>query len=246
MSTGQCRRLRAAVAYARSRPTRVICLRGGRDFWSNGIHLNVIEAAPDPARESWRNIVAMDDLVLEILKARQLVVAGLRGNAGAGGCMLALAADYVFARSGVVLNPHYRTMGGLYGSEYWTFTLPRRVGAEVAAELVDRCQPIGTKGATEIGLIDGAFGVDVDGFERLLDEQVQVLAASPRQASLRAAKQWRRRADERARPLASYRAHELGRMSDNIFGPDPSYHEARRRFVRKSPSSSVSALQAIA
>jgi len=28
------------------------------------------------------------------------------------------------ARSGVVLNPHYRSMGELYGSEYWTYTLP--------------------------------------------------------------------------------------------------------------------------
>jgi hypothetical protein len=36
---------------------------------------------------------------------------GLRGNAGAGGAMLALAADHVYARSGVVLNHHYRSMG---------------------------------------------------------------------------------------------------------------------------------------
>jgi putative two-component system hydrogenase maturation factor HypX/HoxX len=35
------------------------------------------------------------------------------------------------------------------------------------------------------------------------------------------------------RPLASYRARELAHMADNFFGPDPSYHLARRRFVRK-------------
>jgi putative two-component system hydrogenase maturation factor HypX/HoxX len=29
-------------------------------------------------------------------------------------------------RAGAVLNPHYRLMG-LHGSEYWTYTLPRRV-----------------------------------------------------------------------------------------------------------------------
>jgi putative two-component system hydrogenase maturation factor HypX/HoxX len=40
--------------------------------------------------------------------------------------MLALAADHVYAREGVVLNPHYRSMGGLFGSDYWTYTLPRR------------------------------------------------------------------------------------------------------------------------
>ncbi len=66
MSTEQCYRLRDAFLYARRRPTKVIALLGGRDFWSNGIHLNVIEAAADPAQEaSWRNINAIDDLIYE-------------------------------------------------------------------------------------------------------------------------------------------------------------------------------------
>jgi putative two-component system hydrogenase maturation factor HypX/HoxX len=106
MSTSQCYRLRDAFLHARSRPTKVIVLLGGRDFWSNGIHLNEIEASADPAAESWRNINAIDDLIFEILNTMShLVIAGLRGNAGAGGAMLALAADRVYARSGVVLNP---------------------------------------------------------------------------------------------------------------------------------------------
>ena len=52
MSTDQCHRLRYAFLYARSRPTRVIVLLGGIDFWSNGIDLNTIEASADPAMES--------------------------------------------------------------------------------------------------------------------------------------------------------------------------------------------------
>ena len=96
MSTAQCYRLRDAFLHARSRPTRVIALLGGPDFWSNGIHLNAIEASADPAEESWRNINAIDDLILEMLNTMShLVIAGLRGNAGAGGAMLALAADRV-------------------------------------------------------------------------------------------------------------------------------------------------------
>ena len=76
MSTDQCYRLRDAFLYARSRPTKVIELLGGVDFFSNGIHLNVIEAAEDPALESWRNINAIDDVVLEILNTMShLVVA---------------------------------------------------------------------------------------------------------------------------------------------------------------------------
>jgi len=43
----------------------------------------------------------------------------------------------------------------------------------------------------------------------------------------------RRLDDEQAKPLASYRAEELDRMKVNFFGPDRSYHEARRRFVFK-------------
>src|SRR5687767_5212199 len=106
MGTDQCRRLMDAVLYARDRPTRAIVLFGGRDFWSNGIHLNLIEAAPDPAGESWRNINAMNDLVLSILNATgKVTIAAMYGSAGAGGLMMALAADRVFARDGIVLNP---------------------------------------------------------------------------------------------------------------------------------------------
>ena len=50
MSAEQCRRLLDAYRYARGRPTRVIVLLGGLDFFSNGIHLNVIEAAEAPRR----------------------------------------------------------------------------------------------------------------------------------------------------------------------------------------------------
>ena len=129
MSTGQCRRLLAAYRHAQARPVKVIVLGPPRDFFGNGIHLNVIEAAADPGGESWRNINAIDDLVHAILtNTGQLTVAALAGNAAAGGLMLALAADQVWCRSGAVLNPHYRLMG-LHGSEYWTYTLPRRVGA---------------------------------------------------------------------------------------------------------------------
>ena len=83
----------------------------------------------------------------------QLTVAALAGNAAAGGLMLALAADEVWCRSGAVLNPHYRLMG-LHGSEYWTYTLPRRVGAEQAARLTGACLPVSPASALRCGLVD--------------------------------------------------------------------------------------------
>ena len=129
LSTAQCERVRTAYAHACRRPTRVIVLMGGADFWCNGMHLHCIEAADSPAEASWININLIDDLTHDILTTdTHLTIAALNGNAAAGGVFLALAADRVLARSGIVLNPHYRNMGNLYGSEYWTYLLPRRVG----------------------------------------------------------------------------------------------------------------------
>ena len=122
--------------------------------------LTVPEIGPTPPLQQLRRQDDLD-LIFEILNTMShLVVAGLRGNAGAGGAMLALAADHIYARSGIVLNPHYRKMGNLYGSEYWTYTLPRRVGETQALELIQSCKPIGAKAALEIGFLDDTFGED--------------------------------------------------------------------------------------
>jgi putative two-component system protein, hydrogenase maturation factor HypX/HoxX len=103
-------------------------LLGNRDFWSNGVHLNTIEAAESPAAEAWANINAIDDLVYEMLNTHdKVVISAIEGNAGAGGVAMAAAADHVITRDSSVLNMHYKNMG-LYGSEYWTHSLPKRVG----------------------------------------------------------------------------------------------------------------------
>jgi putative two-component system hydrogenase maturation factor HypX/HoxX len=135
MSTGQCERLVSAIRHAASQDTRVLVIRGGEIF-SNGIHLNVIEAAPNPELEAWHNINAIDDVCREIITcARQLVVSSVGGNAGAGGVMLALGADEVLLREGVVLNPHYRTMGPTYS----------RAGSAATRR---RCSPRGASRST--------------------------------------------------------------------------------------------------
>jgi putative two-component system hydrogenase maturation factor HypX/HoxX len=238
MGTAHCEALRAAYAYARSRPTRVIVLMGGPDFWSNGIHLNLIEAAPHPAEESWRNINAIDDLVRDIIVTdRQLTIAALQGNAGAGGVFLALAADRVFARDGVILNPHYKGMGNLYGSEYWTYLLPRRVTPEQARAVTAARLPVGVRGAVAMGLIDDHFGATPAAFREAVERRAQELARDPGFAGLVASRNLRRQADEAQKPLASYRAAELERMKLNFFGFDSSYHVARYNFVHKVPRS---------
>ena len=242
MATDQCHRLIAAIDFARSRPTRVLVFEGGVDFWSNGIHLNRIEAVQldggSAADASWDNINAMDDVCLAILQLTdRLTVAALRGNAGAGGCFLALAADQVWARDGVILNPHYKNMGNLYGSEYWTYLLPRRVGADGARAIMAARLPLGAPRAVEGGLIDACFGADRPAFEAEVLDRATALAAAPDYAERLAAKQASRAADEAAKPLATYRDEELAHMRRNFYGFDPSYHGARYHFVMKSPQS---------
>ncbi|MFI5829053.1 enoyl-CoA hydratase-related protein [Streptomyces sp. NPDC051578] len=235
MSTDRCRRLLDAYRAACERPTSVLVLGGGRDFFSNGIHLGVIEAAADPAAESWANITAMDDLVEAVLTTTdRLVVAALGGNAAAGGAMLALAADEVWCRSGVVLNPHYRLMG-LYGSEYWTYTLPRRVGEAVAERLTTDALPLSAAAAAALGLVDRTVPCAPGEFAGETARLAGLLAASPTAPSRIAAKKARREQDEADTPLAAYREAELTRMRATFFDPRAPYHALRRAFVRKEP-----------
>ena len=236
MSTEQCHRLREAYAYARSqRQTRVIVLMGGSDYFSNGIHLNMIEAAENPALESWHNLNAIDDLVRDIVETdSHLVISALGGDAGAGGVPLALAADYVVAREDVALNPYYQHMGGLYGSEYWTHLVPRRVGPAMTARLTGApFRPVGTREAVRMGLLDTAFGADLEEFRvqtARLAEQVAYDGLYPARLQ---DKRRRRAVDERVKPLQEYRNEELARCHECFFGADDTYHEARRRFVYK-------------
>ena len=241
MSTTQCQRLLAALREVGRRDTCVLLLLGGRDFFSNGIHLNCIEAAAhrandSAAEESWRNINAMNDVVLELITMTgRLTVSVLRGNAGAGGAFLALAADEVWAHRGVVLNPHYKNMGNLYGSEYWTYLLPRRLGAEGARSLMQRRLPLSATAARRMNLIDRCVDTSPDRFELVAITDALALALTHNLPERIARKQAARIADQARRPLAEHRNDELTRMHRNFYGFDPSYHVARYHFVHKLP-----------
>lgn len=233
LDTDQCTRLRETIAEAKKRPVKVIALMGGADVWSNGIHLNVIEQAENPADESWKNIHAIDDLILEIIESPDhYIIAALQGNAGAGGVALALAADKVLARNGIVLNPHTKNMG-LYGSEYWTYLLPKKIGIEKATQFTEQCLPWGTAVAKEIGLIDDVFGETAAAFSTGVEKVAQDIAALSYFDKLLMAKRLQRKKDERIKPLAQYREEELQRMWANFYDNNEGYDEKRFRFVHK-------------
>jgi putative two-component system hydrogenase maturation factor HypX/HoxX len=234
MNTEQCHDLLSRLRELRERDdVRVIALMGGEDFWSNGIHLNCIQASIDPARESWRNINAIDDIVQELIcMTNKLTVAALRNNAGAGGAIMPLACDKVFAREGVVLNPHYLTMG-LFGSEYWTYLLPKRVGDAKAKELTESCMPLLVTQAYKFGMVDKVLLEDWSSYHRLLQRECEALADDINYFSLLARKQYARMQDETIRRLESYRQHELQRMKAIFDNSQSEYHHLRYNFVYK-------------
>ncbi len=232
-STEQCQRLVKCLQTTKAGPSKVIVLMGGENFFSNGIHLNTIEAAADPGLESWLNINAIDDVVKEIIHSpNQVFLAALRNNAGAGGAIVALACDKVIGREGVVLNPHYKNMG-LFGSEYWTYLLPKRVGSEMAAAITEQCQPMLMAEALDIHLVDELFQEDWQSFHNELARFAQSLAAPQVHGGLLRTKQESRQKDEAKKPVEEYRQEELAKMRAIFDNPDSYYHEARRNFVYK-------------
>lgn len=234
MGTDACKRLLAAWQLAVTRDTSVLVLAGFGDHWSNGLDLNSIEAAGSPADESLANIEAMDDLSEAIIRTTdRLTISAVGGNAGAGGVFLARAADAVWLRSGVILNPHYKDMGNLYGSEFWTYLLPRHAGTENAARINAARLPMGAAEASRLGLADRVLEASADDFPDRVMADALALADD---ADLRAwieSKKRRRAADEAQKPLSTYREEELARMRRNFYGFDTSYHIARSNFVRK-------------
>jgi putative two-component system hydrogenase maturation factor HypX/HoxX len=234
MGTEACQRLLAAYRLATKRPTKAIVLSGGKEFWSNGMDLNLIEAARSPADESWANINAIDDLAEAIVRTQShLTVAALGGNAGAGGVFLARTADLVWLRDGVVLNPHYKDMGNLFGSELWTYLLPRRTGAAAARNVTEGRLPMGAAEAVALGLADDRIPGSRAAFADAVMARAAALTAESELSRRLAEKTRVRAADEAEKPLALYRAEELENMRRNFYGFDPSYHVARSNFVRK-------------
>ena len=236
MSTEQCRRLHQAYLFARSRARRSSS-RSWAAATSSPTASTSTSSRPPTTRPRNRGATyaRSNDLVREIIETdSHVVLSALGGDAAAGGVPLALAADHVVAREDVVLNPYYQHMGGLYGSEYWTYLLPRRVGAELTARLTGPpFTPVGTRQAVEIGLLDAAFGDTLGSFHSKLRALAERLARNPGLGHRLQDKRRRRARDEALKPLNAYRTEELARSYRCFFGDDRSYHAARHRFVSK-------------
>jgi len=232
MSTAQCQRLcKAWDRIMETDKSGLIVLMGGINFFSNGIHLNTIEASSNPAAESWENINAIDDFVKRILTCKdRYIVSAMQGNSGAGGVMAAIAADQVWAHGNIVLNASYKGMN-LYGSEYWTYSLPRRVGDTIANELTGSTEPIRAYEAVKVGLIDKVLCDTAGPFlKKVLEESSKLAARADFLDSI--AKKVSFYTVESESLMQKCRDKELNAMK--VCFQDPTYHNKRKAFVYKS------------
>ncbi|CAK3903042.1 Hydrogenase maturation factor [Lecanosticta acicola] len=237
MSTDQCSQLIEAMDFVLAQstqesPIQAVVLMGGA-YFSNGIALNVIEAAADPAMESWLSINRIDDVVHYLLHkfpSRDIVtVAAVRGNAAAGGVALACACDIVVAGSSVVLNPAYRGVG-LYGSEYHTLSYYGRCGEADAKKILRSMTPMSPLQAQSIGLVDYVF----PGNGIVLEDYVKTHISYLLKPGILKRGLWKGSVDLSPAALARARANELGEMSRDFWSARAvRYHSRRFDFVRK-------------
>ncbi|KHN98434.1 C-type cyclin [Metarhizium album ARSEF 1941] len=254
MSTEQCRRMVRCLEYISSTangrdkglPLAAVVLMGGGSYFSNGIHLNVIDSAADPALESWYNINAIDDVVekllLDLPACGITTIAAIRGNCAAGGVALAAACDVVLAGQHVVLNPAYRSLG-LSGSEFHSVSYRGRCGTKGAEMALRTMTPLSADDARGIGIVDYVLDVAPESLNAAVQAHVENLFArgdklGPTPWAKTGA--WKRNVDTSPAGLALARTAELGQMSMDFWSArSERYHSRRRSFVRKVKPSST-------
>ncbi|MDM5272749.1 hydrogenase maturation protein [Sulfurovum sp. zt1-1] len=224
MSAEQCIRLKFAIEYLKGE-CEVLVLIGGKDFFSNGIHLNILEDSAKQGEDGWANINAMNDLVHSILYADEVVtIASFGHNAGAGGVFMGLACDYVVGKEGVILNPHYKTLG-LSGSEYHTYSLPKRVGKEMAGILLDECLPLSVEKAKELGMIDEIYE------EKTYYEELHNFAQNTYNDDFI----WEKQdyLEKYKEQIEAFKEQELAIMHPEFWSKTSDFHTLRHKFVYK-------------
>ena len=120
---------------------------------------------------------------------------------------------------------------GLSGSEYHTYSIPKRVGEQKAKELTSQCLPISIEYSKEIGLVDEVFG-DEQYFERLREYTSSFLKDEDKYDDFIWDKQ--DYIEEHKEYIESCKDKELKTMYPEFWDKDSSFHKLRAEFVKKA------------
>lgn len=240
MSTEQCKRLnRALMSLKENKEIKVLILKGSTRNWSNGIHLNVIENAAEPAVEAMINIRAINEVIKTIYSMNNKVtVSAMQVSAGAGGVYLALATDLTFAKEGIVLNPHYKNMG-LFGSELQSLTAARKFGPAILNHMKESAQPMLVSEAEQLKVLNTLQLREGESFFEGVIRKAEELVAEPREL-----KREIQRLNEqktmlfRVKSLTEFEREELREMQLDILEDRNQFSRRRWEFVRKQQPAS--------
>lgn len=139
---------------------RVVILNGaGRGFCSGAdlMDLQLNPEAPkyleDPAKFLIGIQKKYSDMILELRRAPQPIIAVVQGAAAGGGMTMALASDVVLAGPRAKFIASFINIGLSGGELGSTYFLPKLVGASRAAEILMTGRPVGAEEAEKIGLV---------------------------------------------------------------------------------------------
>jgi enoyl-CoA hydratase len=93
------------------------------------------------------------DLVLQMRRLPQPLIAAVNGPAAGGGMCLALASDVIIASPHAAFTPSFINIGLSGGEMGTTFLLPRMVGSSRTAEILLTGRTVGAPEAERIGLV---------------------------------------------------------------------------------------------
>ncbi len=119
----------------------------------------------------------------------------------------------------------------MHGSDYWTFTLPRRVGLQAARDIAASCTPMSCDEAAQYGIVDTVLSRSCSGFDASVAREAQSLASDPSRVAAILARKKAALSVEALEDMHRCRLYESMVMKDNL--KEAGHVALRRQRVEK-------------
>jgi 2-(1,2-epoxy-1,2-dihydrophenyl)acetyl-CoA isomerase len=150
--------LLAALRDAKRQGAKVIVITGsGKSFCSGG-DVKAMHAAEKPERFLMELVKPIHDVVLEIRRAPQVVIAAVNGSATGAGCSLMLACDLKVLSEDAALSMWFAGIGLAPGCGTWM--LAEHVGKSRAAEMLLAGKRVSAREALDWGIANWVVPAD--------------------------------------------------------------------------------------